>query len=472
MNTKRNIGFFVFLFLVLLNNLLIAQNNKEIKIGNQIWMSENLNVDRFRNGDPIPFAPSDTEWQAADFNRTPAWCYVDNDAKNGERFGKLYNWYAVNDPRGLAPVGYHIPGTLDSLKYAYFIPSSKDSADILLSLGELRHDFKTTEHDLEFAMSISENSNFKMFNPGDFNQYPIEIEAEIQKGAKGDVIGPFLHGSFCYLLKISDASVDREKCRARHILITDGPESKQRIESLKKIIQKNNNFEEIANQYSEDPGSSSQGGNLGWFSRDQMVKSFEDLCFNAEIGELNIVQTEYGWHLVEVLGFSTGWKICQIEKMIAPSEETISKALQLIESQRTQGDWELMVEFILGEENSVAGAMKSRHGWEKGDWCEGIEMSRSRDEHISSEDFYLSKDFSLDDYSPNGYDKYGFNACPGGWRHNQGVYLNSGAEVKYWCRNSIDQENASSRGLNDGPEDLMDGPLPKGCGLYVRCVKD
>jgi uncharacterized protein (TIGR02145 family) len=45
----------------------------------------------------------------AGIRNTPAWCYYDNDTENGKKYGKLYNWYAVNDPRGLAPEGYHIP---------------------------------------------------------------------------------------------------------------------------------------------------------------------------------------------------------------------------------------------------------------------------------------------------------------------------------------------------------------------------
>jgi uncharacterized protein (TIGR02145 family) len=80
-----------------------------VTIGKQVWMSENLNVDKFRNGDLIPQAITDAEWEAAGNSRQPAWCYYVNDAKNGEKYGKLYNWYAVNDSRGLAPKGWHIP---------------------------------------------------------------------------------------------------------------------------------------------------------------------------------------------------------------------------------------------------------------------------------------------------------------------------------------------------------------------------
>jgi uncharacterized protein (TIGR02145 family) len=82
---------------------------KSVKIGTQTWMTENLNVLTFRNGDPIPEAKTDEEWKRAGENKQTAWCYYENDPKNGSKYGKLYNWYAVNDSRGLAPASWHIP---------------------------------------------------------------------------------------------------------------------------------------------------------------------------------------------------------------------------------------------------------------------------------------------------------------------------------------------------------------------------
>jgi uncharacterized protein (TIGR02145 family) len=90
-----------------------GQSFKEAKIGDQIWMSENLNVDEFRNGDPIPEAKTDKEWQDALRNKEPIWCYYDFDSANEEKYGKLYNWYAVIDPRAIAPEGWRIPKDLD-----------------------------------------------------------------------------------------------------------------------------------------------------------------------------------------------------------------------------------------------------------------------------------------------------------------------------------------------------------------------
>jgi uncharacterized protein (TIGR02145 family) len=81
---------------------------KTVKIGSQIWMAENLNVSHFRNGDSIPQVKSVEEWVRFGIEGKPAWCYMGNDAENGIKFGKLYNWFAGNDPRGLAPEGWHV----------------------------------------------------------------------------------------------------------------------------------------------------------------------------------------------------------------------------------------------------------------------------------------------------------------------------------------------------------------------------
>jgi len=83
-------------------------NIKTVKIGTQTWMAENLNVSTFRNGDPIPEAKTNEEWDRAGANKQPAWCYYNNDPRNGAKYGKLYNWFAINDPRGLAPEGWHV----------------------------------------------------------------------------------------------------------------------------------------------------------------------------------------------------------------------------------------------------------------------------------------------------------------------------------------------------------------------------
>ena len=86
---------------------------KEAVIGNQIWMTENLNINFFQNGDLIPQAKTLEEWEEAGNSKTPAWCYYNFDSSNEKKYGKLYNWYAVGDSRGLAPEGWRIPSDED-----------------------------------------------------------------------------------------------------------------------------------------------------------------------------------------------------------------------------------------------------------------------------------------------------------------------------------------------------------------------
>jgi uncharacterized protein (TIGR02145 family) len=84
----------------------VENNIDTVKIGTQIWKKKNLDVDQYRNGDPIPQVTNFAEWKNL---TTGAWCYYNNDPAMGKKYEKLYNWYAVNDPRGLAPEGWHVP---------------------------------------------------------------------------------------------------------------------------------------------------------------------------------------------------------------------------------------------------------------------------------------------------------------------------------------------------------------------------
>jgi uncharacterized protein (TIGR02145 family) len=85
----------------------------EINIGNQIWMTNNLSTINFRNGDNIYQAVSHEDWAKAGECGEPAWCYYFNDSLNHSISGILYNWYAVVDPRGIAPIGWRIPSIQD-----------------------------------------------------------------------------------------------------------------------------------------------------------------------------------------------------------------------------------------------------------------------------------------------------------------------------------------------------------------------
>jgi uncharacterized protein (TIGR02145 family) len=123
MKTKRLLIIFLsFLFIYGCSSSSDSNNNttsvtdadgnvyQTVTICNQVWTKSNLNVSHYRNGDVIPQVIDPVQWANL---TTGAWCYYANTSSNGTIYGKLYNWYAVNDPRGLAPVGCHIPNDLD-----------------------------------------------------------------------------------------------------------------------------------------------------------------------------------------------------------------------------------------------------------------------------------------------------------------------------------------------------------------------
>jgi uncharacterized protein (TIGR02145 family) len=148
----------LFKMIFFLATLAQAQKIKEVKIGEQIWMSENLNVDKFRNGDPIPQAKTAEEWKKSGEEGKPAWCYYDHNPKNGKKYGKLYNWFAVNDPRGIAPEGWHVA-------------SSKEFESLCLNLGvNIKIETDTTQLELIKKLKSSnwggknENNQFSRFN--------------------------------------------------------------------------------------------------------------------------------------------------------------------------------------------------------------------------------------------------------------------------------------------------------------------
>jgi len=77
-----------------------------IIIGTQVWTVENLRTTKYRNGESIASVNDDTKWYSLS---TGGWCNYNNDPANSTTYGMLYNWYAGNDSRGIAPKGWHIP---------------------------------------------------------------------------------------------------------------------------------------------------------------------------------------------------------------------------------------------------------------------------------------------------------------------------------------------------------------------------
>jgi uncharacterized protein (TIGR02145 family) len=128
----------------------------EVEIGNQIWSAENLNTDRFANGAIIPEAKSVQEWNMVGKTQQPAWCYYNFNSSLGLVYGKLYNWYAVADTRGLCPMGWHVPSSNEWTILETHLGGS------LVAGGKMK----------ELNISHWENPNLGATNSSSFNGLP------------------------------------------------------------------------------------------------------------------------------------------------------------------------------------------------------------------------------------------------------------------------------------------------------------
>lgn len=111
----------------------------EVTIGQQIWTARNLNITTYRNGEPIFQVKNEEEWLNASENKKPACCAYNFAESNVPLWGRLYNWYAVNDPRGLVPEGWHVPTEQEWFTLVDFLGES--SAAYKMKSVELWHSY-------------------------------------------------------------------------------------------------------------------------------------------------------------------------------------------------------------------------------------------------------------------------------------------------------------------------------------------
>lgn len=128
-------GLILLLAILVISNAGAQGRGTTVKIGKQTWMKKNLDVTRYRNGDPIPQVTDSVLWAAL---TTGAYCYFNNDsATYAATYGKLYNWYAVSDPRGLAPAGWHVPSDVEWTTLTLFLGGDSVAGGKLKETGLL-----------------------------------------------------------------------------------------------------------------------------------------------------------------------------------------------------------------------------------------------------------------------------------------------------------------------------------------------
>lgn len=209
-------------------------------------------------------------------------------------------------------------------------PTEDDIAAIREELGGLKKDFSNAKSDSLFVLkySSSRNANETDLSGADNP----ELQEMIDNAENGDVIGPFKMGDKIAIAKIKNKGTE-ERASARHILLAKQSEPDMKVlmdraDSIKKVIQKNDNFEEMVTKFSEDPGSIPNGGKYEDFDRKMMVAEFTEAAFDEPVGSINIVETTYGVHIVEPLEHKdvNVVKALVVDEPIVPSNRTFNEA--------------------------------------------------------------------------------------------------------------------------------------------------
>ena len=223
-----------------------------------------------------------------------------------------------------------------------FEPSQEDIEYYTSSMESLKTSFKNADDDSVFVAENAESPIYieSQYGPrpsGIFSDQPYRggrfssfIDLQIDEASEGDVIGPFVHQDKVNLVKIYETT-EEEQAKVRHILITskegdeDDAANKRLADSILYAVKRDSSkFTELVQKYSDDPGSVPNGGVYSWFPKGQMVPEFENFSFEKRIGSTGVVRTNYGFHVIQVLGRKIGTqkKIAIVDESIMASSST------------------------------------------------------------------------------------------------------------------------------------------------------
>ncbi|WP_214229505.1 SurA N-terminal domain-containing protein [Pedobacter sp. B4-66] len=206
-------------------------------------------------------------------------------------------------------------------------PTKEDSAAVKTQIEKLAADFRTSANDSLFA---AVNSDVKVpYTYLTKGKLDPAVDSVVFNLPAGSFYGPKLSGNSYKLVKVIDTRFSPDSVKASHILLDasklGGVDKAIKLaDSLKGLIQKGAAFGTLAAEYSVD-GSKDKGGDLGTFVRGQMVPEFENAAFNGNVGDLKIVTSQFGVHLIKIekqIGSSKVAKLAYIEKSLMASNKT------------------------------------------------------------------------------------------------------------------------------------------------------
>ena len=271
--------------------------------------------------------------------------YLDGSATNVDISYIMKSYNTVSDS-AVSVTSAEIKKYYDEHRYLFEQPESRQIAyvnfDITASgediketedwVASLKEEFAAASDVLEFAnLSSEEKAMPKYYKEG-------ELEDEglnnfLFKEKSEGVYGPYMQGNTYNIARVADRRMLPDSVKARHILLQptqagDVETFRKLADSLAQVIRNGGDFEEIARQYSADQASAVNGGDLGWFTQEQMIQPFSDSAFFSKKREVKVVTTQYGFHILQVTDMTKPVDkvlLGVVTKEISPSQETINK---------------------------------------------------------------------------------------------------------------------------------------------------
>jgi peptidyl-prolyl cis-trans isomerase D len=213
-------------------------------------------------------------------------------------------------------------------------------------IDKIKPNFKSTTDVESFVNGNSDPYEDKNYKDGDL---PDSLNLMFKESV-GAIHGPYFEAGSFKLARLYKIVYVPDSVKARHILIIpkgnaqpDYAKAKSLADSIKKLVEKGEDFTNLAKIYSGDKSNSLKGGDLGWFTDNKMVKPFSDTAFSAKKGAVKLVETNYGIHILQVLERSPEKKkvkVAFIQKKIIPSRPTydlfLASAIKFASENRTK----------------------------------------------------------------------------------------------------------------------------------------
>lgn len=226
--------------------------------------------------------------------------------------------------------GFKNPEESRSIEYVVFdaSPTANDTAATRSTIDQLKAELTTSTTDSLFAAINSDNKYpYTYLRKG---QVSPALDSVIFNVPVGTTVGPFLSNGVYEIAKVTDAKFSPDSVTASHILLNTTAEggvdkATAKADSIKSLINKGESFAGLAIQFSEDQGSKINGGELGTFPRGQMVPEFDEAVFSGKTGDVVIVNSRFGTHIVKIekqVGNSKIVKAAIVDKVINSGKAT------------------------------------------------------------------------------------------------------------------------------------------------------